>query len=187
MTILRRGLDLALAALVGCVVVVGLTAYLTPAFGGHALAIRSGSMAPSISVGSMVVTMREDPATLVRGDIVAIALPSGTVLTHRIDEIVRQDDRRMFRLKGDANPSPDPTLVTQDQLLGKVVAIAPGLGYILAMLSMPIGVLALLLLGVQLLLGAWLFEELAERSSRPRPTPGRPTTFDLRSRGARAR
>jgi signal peptidase I len=186
MTVLRRGLDLALAALVGCVVVVGLTAYLTPALGGRALAIRSGSMAPSIGVGSMVIAVREDPATLVRGDVVAIALPSGTVLTHRIDEIVQQDDRRMFRLKGDANPSPDPALVTQDQLLGKIVAIAPGLGYVLAMMSMPIGVLALLLLGVQMLLGAWLFEELAEGSSRPRTTPRPRTSFDLRSRGARA-
>lgn len=168
MSIVRRGLDLALVVLVAAVVVVGLVAFLAPAMGGRALAIRSGSMGPTIGVGSMVVALRQDPAGLHVGDVVAIELPAGTVLTHRIDEIVQQDDRRMFRLKGDANPAPDPTLVTQDQLVGKVVVAAPGLGYLLAMMSTPVGALALILVGGQLLVGAWLLDELGgARSSDP--------------------
>jgi signal peptidase len=177
MSIVRRGLDLALVALVAAVVVVGLVTFLAPAVGGRAFAIRSGSMVPAIGVGSMVVALREDPARLHVGDVVAIELPAGTVLTHRIEGIVQQDDRRMFRLKGDANPAPDPTLVTQDQLLGRVVVAAPGLGYLLAMMSTPVGALALVLLGGQLVVGAWLLDELGgARSTDPGANRGRRVT-----------
>jgi signal peptidase I len=160
MTVLRRGLDLALAALVAAVLLVGLTAYLAPAVGGRALAIRSGSMAPAIGVGSLAVAVPQDPATLQPGDVVTVELPGGTILTHRIDTVVQQDDRRMFRLRGDANRTPDPVLATQDQLLGRVVVIVPLLGFLLALMSMPIGVLSLLSIGATLLAAAWLVDEL---------------------------
>jgi signal peptidase len=171
MTLLRRGLDLALAALVAAVLLVGLTAYLAPAVGGRALAIRSGSMAPAIGVGALAFAVPQDPATLEAGDVVTVRLAGGTILTHRIDAVVQQDDRRMFRLRGDANPAPDPVLVTQDQLLGRVVISIPLLGFLLALMSMPVGVLALLSIGATLLAAAWLVDELADIEHRDeRPT-----------------
>jgi signal peptidase I len=174
MTVLRRGLDLALATLAVSVLVVGLTAYLAPAIGGRALAIRSGSMAPAIGVGALVVAVKQDPASLGAGDVVTVDLGSGTILTHRVDEVVQQDDRRMFRLKGDANPAADPVLVTQDRLVGRVVLALPLLGYLLAMMSMPVGVAALVSIGLLLLTGAWLLDDrIAERraGTRPKSTP----------------
>jgi len=169
MTVLRRGLDLALAALVAAVLLVGLTAYLAPAVDGRALAIRSGSMAPAIGVGSLVVAIPQDAATLQVGDVVTVTLTGGTVLTHRIDAVVQQDDRRMFRLRGDANSGPDPALVTQDQLLGRVIVTVPLLGFLLAMMSMPIGVLSLLSIGATLLAAAWVVDELDEADDDERP------------------
>jgi signal peptidase I len=168
MSSIRRGLDLILLLLVAAVLVVGLVAFLAPAVGGRALAIRSGSMTPAIGVGSLVLVVPQDPATLEVGDVVAITLPSGTVLTHRVEAIVQQDDRRMFRLRGDANPAPDATLTTQDQLLGKVVVAAPGLGYLLAMMTIRLGQIALVLLASQLLVGAWLLDELGTRRAKHR-------------------
>ena len=171
MDILRRGLDLALAALVAAVLLVGLTAYLAPAVGGRALAIRSGSMAPSIGVGSLAVAVSQDPSTLKVGDVVTVRLAGGTLLTHRIDAVVQQDDRRMFRLRGDANQAPDPVLVTQDQLIGRVVLSVPLLGFLLALMSMPAGVLSLVSIGATLLAAGWLIDELSEAENgdeRPR-------------------
>ena len=178
-TILRRGLDLALAALVAAVVVVGLTAYLTPAVHGLALAIRSGSMAPAIGVGSLVVVLPQDPATLAVGDVVTIKLDAGTVLTHRIAEVVQQDDRRMFRLRGDANPAPDPVLATQDQLMGRVVVALPVLGFLLALMSMPSGIVALLSFGGLLLIAAWLVDDVAAEQADRRARRRRTTLIDV--------
>jgi signal peptidase I len=175
MTVLRRVVDLALVLLVGAVLIVALIAFLAPSFHGRALAIRSASMNPSIGVGALVVTVVQDPATLHVGDVVTIQLAGGNLLTHRIDEIVQQDDRRMFRLRGDANPAPDPVLITQDQLLGRVVVDAPLLGYLLAMMSLPIGVAALLSIGASLIVAGWVldeFEEPGARRRRPRRGPG---------------
>jgi signal peptidase I len=166
MIIVRRGLDLALAALVAAVLLVGLTAYLASAVGGRALAIRSGSMAPAIGVGALAVAIPQDPATLQVGDVVTVKLTGGTILTHRIQAVVQQDDRRMFRLRGDANPAPDPVLVTQDQLLGRIVISVPLLGFLLALMSMPIGVLALLSIGATLLAAGWLVDELDDAEDR---------------------
>lgn len=160
MSVLRRGLDLALAALVAAVLALGLTAYLAPALDGRAMAIRSGSMAPAIGTGSLVVVMPHDPADLRVGDVVSVALSGGTVLTHRIDEVVQQDDRRMFRLRGDANPAPDPALVTQDELVGRVEIAVPFLGFLLALMSMPSGVVALLSIGGSMLVAAWILDDL---------------------------
>ena len=178
-TILRRGLDLALAALVAAVVVVGLTAYLAPAVHGRALAIRSGSMAPAIGVGSLVVVLPQDPATLAVGDVVTIKLDAGTVLTHRIAEVVQQDDRRMFRLRGDANPAPDPVLATQDQLMGRVVVALPVLGFLLALMSMPSGIVALLSFGGLLLMAAWLVDDVAAEQADRRARRRRTTLIDV--------
>jgi signal peptidase I len=179
MTVLRRGLDLALSVLVAAVLLVGLMAYLAPAVHGRALAIRSGSMAPAIGVGSLVLAVPQDPETLQVGDVVTVTLNGGTVLTHRIDAVVQQDDRRMFRLRGDANPAPDPVLVTQDQLLGRIVVTLPLLGCLLAMMSMPIGVLSLLSIGATLLAAAWVVEELDDAKDddeRPAHRYRRPVT-----------
>ena len=128
MTHLRRATDVLLAALVLGVLVVGLLALLAPVAGGRLLAIRSGSMAPSMGVGSLALVLPVEPASLATGDVVSVTLTGGTVLTHRIDTVVEQDDGRMFRLKGDANPAADPVLWVPGQLIGEVVLTLPRLG-----------------------------------------------------------
>jgi signal peptidase len=162
MTALRRGIDLVLATLALAVLVVGLTALLAPAAGGRLLAIRSGSMAPAIEVGSLALVLPAAAAELRAGDVVTVSLGGGASLTHRIDQIVEQDDRRMFRLKGDANAAADPVLVLSDQLVGQVVLTLPWLGYLLAMMSAPIGVAALLSIGGLLVTAGSLLDDLAE-------------------------
>jgi signal peptidase len=89
----------------------------------------------------------------------------------------------MFRLRGDANPTPDPVLVTQDQLLGRIVVTLPMLGFLLAMMSMPIGVLSLLSVGATLLAAAWVVEELDDaKDDDERPAHGYPRRVTRPSR-----
>ncbi len=160
MTVIRRAIDLTLATLVTAVLVIGLSAFLAPHAGARLLAIRTGSMEPTMPVGSLVVATEHDPADLVVGDAITVSLDGGTALTHRISTIVQQDDRRMFQLKGDANPAPDPVLVMPDQILGRVDLSVPILGYLLAMMSMPTGIAGLLSIGAVLLTAGWLLDEL---------------------------
>lgn len=169
MILLRRAIDVLLAGLVVSVVLVGVTALLLPAAGGRALAIRSASMAPSIGVGSIAFVLPTEPAGLAVGDVVSVMLTGGTVLTHRIETVVEQDDRRMFRLKGDANPASDPVLVVPGQLVGEVALTLPLLGYLLAMMSVPVGVAALLSTGGTLIAVGWLLDDLSEPDGDDEP------------------
>jgi signal peptidase len=162
MTWIRRAIDLALGTLVLAVLIIGLSAQLAPLVGGRVFAIRTGSMEPKLPVGALVVSSAVKPQDLVAGDTITISLGSGTVLTHRVAAVVQQDGRRLFQLKGDANPAPDPVLVVPDQILGRVAFGLPLLGYLLAMLSMPSGIAALLSIGAMLLIAGWLLDELED-------------------------
>lgn len=162
MTVIRRAIDVALALLVVAVVAIGLAANLAPQAGSRLFAIRTGSMEPMMPVGSLVVATAVDPDRIVVGDVVTIQLDGGSTMTHRVSAIVERDDGWMFELKGDANAVHDPVLVGGETVVGRVDLAVPLLGYLLAMLSMPTGIAALLSIGGTLLTAGWLLDELTD-------------------------
>jgi len=77
--------------------------------------IKTGSMEPELPVGTIViVTPHARPGV---GDIFAYE-NHGSIVIHRI--VDTEDGGYIFQ--GDANPSPDGTVVGEEQLVGKVTA-----------------------------------------------------------------
>ena len=74
------------------------------------LVVRSGSMAPTVPTGSMVLVQRVPAADLRVGDVVAVDRPDGGRVMHRIVAITPTDHGAMasLTLKGDANDEADP-------------------------------------------------------------------------------
>ena len=72
------------------------------------LVVRSGSMAPAVPVGSMVLVQRVRAEELRPGDVVAVDQPDGARVMHRIVAIDRSGPTPTLTLKGDANDDPDP-------------------------------------------------------------------------------
>ncbi|HET9441742.1 MAG TPA: signal peptidase I [Acidimicrobiales bacterium] len=101
---------LTLGALLGVAVTVFTVA--AGSGGVQPLVVRSGSMEPTVATGSMVLVRRVPAAQLRVGDIVAVTRPDRTTVIHRIIRLDRQGAVAVIRLKGDANPDPDPALVT---------------------------------------------------------------------------
>ena len=91
--------------------------------------IMSGSMAPVIKTGSIVIV--EKDAEFQTGDIVTYTI-SNSFITHRIS---KQIDPDKYITKGDANISDDPSAIYKHQIIGKVVMKIPYLGYILIYLK----------------------------------------------------
>jgi len=110
----------------------------------------SGSMEPSISVGSIVYVKNAEFNELAEGDV--IAFESGaSVVTHRITSIDSQS--KLITTKGDANDTEDFVPVAYVNVIGRVVAHVPFLGYIASWLSEITGkVIAVMLLIIGLLL-----------------------------------
>ncbi len=71
--------------------------------------VRSGSMAPTIPVGSLVIATRTPADRLHVGDVIVFHRPDrpGTMVVHRIYSIDRTPAGPVFLTKGDANGSPD--------------------------------------------------------------------------------
>jgi len=137
----RRAADvlLTLGAALGVASV--LLAVASVLLGVQPLILQSGSMSPTISTGSLALA-REVPADRIRvGDVVSVPGPDGRRVTHRVEKVSSAPSMPgafSLVLRGDANPVPDrdPYLVTEAD---RVFLHVPGLGYLAAWLSGPLG------------------------------------------------
>lgn len=102
---IARTLPAALAAAAFLTLVVG------PAVLGYrVLTVLSGSMAPRIPTGAMILSVPIDPTALRVGDVITYVSPGAEkiVLTHRVVEILEHGDEPLVRTRGDANSADDP-------------------------------------------------------------------------------
>lgn len=167
MTALRRVVDLALIALIVLVLFGLILGKVVPLTGHQTLIIGGASMQPAIALGSAVVIGPVRPAELAKGDVVSLQVgPNRAIFTHRIVDVVDRPDGVWVRTKGDANAEPDPSLVPATALLGRVEWTIPFAGYLLALLSLPVGVIFVLGLAAALLAIAWLLESVEVETER---------------------
>jgi signal peptidase len=160
-TVLRRIVDLGLVVLIVVVLLGVVLGKGAPLVGRQSIVIGGGSMEPTIGLGSTIIIQPVDAAALAVGDIVSLQVgPERTTYTHRIVAVVDRPDGRWIRTRGDANPEPDPTLVPVSAVIGRVELVIPLAGYLLALLSLPVGVMFVLGLAATLLAVAWLLESL---------------------------
>jgi signal peptidase I len=158
--IVRRMLDLALVLLVALVIAIVLVSNLGPRLGHQLIVIRGASMAPALPLGSAVDVVSVQPGDIQPGDVVTLKEPNGTLLTHRVTRVVSGPDGIWLETRGDANSSVDLMLQPASSIVGRVDLDAPCLGYVIFLLTIPFGILSVLSLGMTLLLGTWLLEDL---------------------------
>jgi signal peptidase I len=167
--LVRRVLDFLLLALILTTLVGVALGKLVPLAGGQALAVGGRSMEPAIPMGSAVVVTPVDADQLAVGDVVSlVAGKSNTVFTHRIVRIVEHDGTTLLETRGDANSAADPTLVPVEAVIGRVGWTIPFAGYLITLLSLPIGVAFVLGVAIGLLSCAWLLETLELRDTTRR-------------------
>ena len=159
------GTVIMLAALLACL---GLTA---PRFVGiQSYVVVSGSMEPSIPVGSLAYAKPVEPATLQTGDVIVFystnAVSDGTgqggaiPITHRVVE--NHTEESEIITKGDANESVDIYPAAYANILGKVFAHIPKLGYLASPLASLQGKIAM----VMIILAGFLLTEAGNRIKR---------------------
>jgi signal peptidase I len=167
----RRMADVALVAVIG----LGLGALVIgrglPVLGHPVFIVAGPSMEPAIPIGSVVVLSAVEPDAMVIGDVVSLhSGPSQAVFTHRITRIVERGGTTWIETRGDANEAPDPSLTPTEAVIGRVAISLPTLGYLLALVSSPIGVVFALSSGGALLVVGWLLDDvIATRRRRRQP------------------
>lgn len=142
-----------------------------PRFAGiQSYVVVSGSMEPTIPVGSLVFAKEVEPATLQKGDIIVFysteaASPSGGVngaipITHRVVE--NNTEAGEVITKGDANESEDMNPAAYINIVGKVFTHIPGLGLLAAPLATVTGKIG----AVLIILAGFLLTEAGNRMRR---------------------
>ena len=104
--------------------------------------VLSGSMEPQYHVGSIIYVKEVEPSELKVGDAISFLISENTVATHRLIEILPDDDDPnviRFRTKGDNNDIEDTNPVHSNNVLGKVVGTIPLLGYVSDFVQNPPG------------------------------------------------
>jgi len=135
---LKIGYGLLIAFMVG---IAGLLIFsLVPIEGNFQIKIvLSGSMEPSIKVGSVVIVKPADNYEI--GDVVTFGKDDreNVPTTHRIIETRVVEGETRFLTKGDANDDRDGSELAKRDIIGKVFFDIPYLGFILDMARKPIG------------------------------------------------
>jgi signal peptidase len=117
-----------LALILGLVLIV----FVPNWWGVNLLSVASGSMEPTIPVGSVVIEKSVDITTILPGDIITYRSPElfNSIVTHRVVEVTISDGERVFRTKGDANNGYDLELVPASKVTGRILFHLPYLGYL---------------------------------------------------------
>lgn len=104
--------------------------------------VLSGSMEPTYHVGSLIYVKSVDYTQLEAGDVITFMMNETTVATHRIVEVVPDEEDETvlrFRTQGDANDTVDGSLVHYKNVIGTPVFTIPLLGYVANFIQNPPG------------------------------------------------
>lgn len=127
--------------------------------GFQVFSVLSGSMEPTYHVGSLIYVKDVDYKELQPGDVITFLLDEDTVATHRIVEIVpdeNEPETLRYRTKGDANDAEDGSLVHYKNVIGSPVFTIPKLGYFADYIQHPPGTYVAISAGAVLLLLVFL-------------------------------
>ena len=109
------------------------------------------SMEPTINVYDVIINTRvDDPNEIKQGDVITFTstwqVTYGMTITHRVVGKKTLDDGSIcFITRGDNNTQEDQACVKENNVIGKVKAVIPGLGRIQAFLSSSIGWLLIII------------------------------------------
>jgi signal peptidase I len=115
-------------------------------FGIRAYDVVTGSMVPTIPIGSLILTIPNHQYQV--GNIITFKR-NDEIVTHRI--VGKRNN--LFITKGDANPQNDPQPVGQVQIIGKDIFIAPFIGKVIRFVKSLTGFLLFIALPILIFIG----------------------------------
>ena len=129
--------------------------------------VLSGSMEPNYHVGSLIYVKEINTKELKKGDVITFKLGGNTLATHRITEIVKEENKAYkFRTKGDANESEDAKLVEPKEVIGKVMFTIPLLGYVSTYIQRPPGSFIAISISLLALVYVFIIDSITDNNKK---------------------
>lgn len=145
-TLLVAGLRAGASSVRGAALVVAVVALVAIGIGPRTgkyrtLTVLSGSMAPGIPVGALVIDVPEPAGQIRVGQVLTYQIPllDHRVVSHRVVKVISDGPQPEVQTKGDANNSPDPwTAVITSPVAWRVWAVVPHAGQWIVDLRQPV-------------------------------------------------
>ncbi len=116
----------------------------TPSFFGYKnFIVLTGSMEPTLNIGDIVFV--KETTDIKEQDIVSFKI-NNAVITHRIVEIKKENEKNIYITKGDANSGNDIEALSIRDIEGKYRFKIPFLGNVILFFQKPIGIISLFLI-----------------------------------------
>lgn len=124
---------------------------------GYAV-ITTESMKPTIDGFDMIIIKKEKEYEI--NDIVTFK-EGNSLVTHRIVNIEEKNNQILITTRGDANNT-DDTAFPKENIVGKVIAIIPNVGYVQQFLQQPTGII--LIMGI--IVGVFIIPEFFKKKKK---------------------
>jgi signal peptidase I len=140
--------------------------------GYRAEPVLSGSMEPTLPIGSLAVVKEVPASDVERGDVITFNTPGdkNSLTTHRVVGVEHEGSRVAYRTRGDANTADDPWHLSQRGTMGELVLDVPYAGYVTRWLAQPD-----VRTGVVILAALFAFLIILRRIWGREPADARPT------------
>jgi signal peptidase I len=103
------------------------------------MAVLSGSMSPVFNTYDLIVDRVYKAGEFQGGEIITF-WKENMLVTHRIVDVVRNENSTLYKTKGDSNNAPDEELIRSDEIAGTYLFRIPYLGYVIAKMKGPMGI-----------------------------------------------
>ncbi|MCQ2516246.1 MAG: signal peptidase I [Saccharofermentans sp.] len=120
------------------------------------LIVLTDSMYPNIQSGDLIICDTLEAEEVNEGDVIAFFDPAGngsSVVTHRVIEVTTENGAIAWRTQGDANNTPDSSLVPADNLVGRYKLRIAGAGNVAMFMQTTQGLIVCVVLPIILLVG----------------------------------
>lgn len=128
--------------------------------------VATGSMEPEYKIMDILFVKESKESQIKVGDDIVYLGKSGTfdgkVITHRVIEIEKENDKTSFHTKGIANDIEDP-IVYYDQIYGKVIYRGIVLSFVNKIINNPIGFYLLIVIPVAILITLEIIDRKKEK------------------------
>jgi len=126
------------------------------------MSVLSGSMRPMLEPGDMIITKSPTVENISIGDVITYRVGDSTLVTHRVIDIITENNEVKFQTQGDANNTIDQRLLTSEEIVGTYVFKIPKGGYMSNFSRTPLGFILLIILPIAVLIGNELITILRE-------------------------
>lgn len=155
-------LTIVAAVFVLCTVIFTRSGDAPSVLGYTALRVTTGSMAPTYDVDTLIIVEKTAPSQIKENDVISFYSQDpaldGAVNTHRVVEIKQENNKIFFVTKGDNNNVVDSYEVSDEYLIGKVIASSKKLGKLSRLVANPLIFIPIILIPLLIILISNLFE-----------------------------